>query len=255
MKGKVYLIGAGPGAPDLITLRGAEILKCADIVFYDALVLPETLALAPRARKVSVGKRCSRVSTDQRFINRNLVEAAHKYQIVARLKGGDPMLFGRAQEEIAALRKAGIEYEIVPGVTAALGASAEAGVSLTRRGLSRSVVFVTPRTGEGEAEADWVRSVLAADTAVLYMAAGQAAQISAMLLAGGMPAATPAVVVEKATLPETRQIRATLGGLREAGSWNLEGPALIFLGEVFRDVAASTVVDEFMSTARTAFAS
>ena len=255
MKGKVYLIGAGPGAPDLITVRGADILKRADIVFYDALVRPETLALAPRAKKVAVGKRCSRVSTDQRFINRNLVEAANKYQIVARLKGGDPMLFGRAQEEIAALRKAGIEYEIVPGVTAALGASAEAGVSLTRRGLSRSVVFVTPRTGEGEAEADWVRSVLAADTAVLYMAAGQAAQISAMLLAGSMPAATPAVVVEKATLPETRQIRTTLGGLREAGSWNLEGPALIFLGEVFREVAASTVVDELMSTARTAFAS
>jgi len=120
MSGKVYLIGAGPGAPDLITVRGAEILKRADIVFYDALVHPDTLAFAPRARKVAVGKRCSRVSTDQRFINRNLVEAAHKYQTVARLKGGDPMLFGRAQEEIAALKKAGIEYEIVPGVTAAL---------------------------------------------------------------------------------------------------------------------------------------
>ncbi|HVS27705.1 MAG TPA: uroporphyrinogen-III C-methyltransferase [Burkholderiales bacterium] len=253
MSGKVYLIGAGPGAPDLITLRGAEILKRADIVFYDALVHPDTLAFAPRARKVAVGKRCSRVSTDQRFINRNLVEAAHKYQTVARLKGGDPMLFGRAQEEIAALKKAGIEYEIVPGVTAALGASAEVGVSLTRRGLSRSVVIVTPRTGEGEAEADWVKSVLAADTAVLYMAAGQAAQISAMLLSRGMPAATPAVVVEKATLPETRQIRTTLAGLGEAGLWSLEGPALIFLGEVFHEAVADAVVDELMSTVKTAF--
>ncbi|HSS46096.1 MAG TPA: uroporphyrinogen-III C-methyltransferase [Burkholderiales bacterium] len=253
MSGKVYLIGAGPGAPALITVRGAEILKRADIVFYDALVHPDTLAFAPRARKVAVGKRCSRVSTDQRFINRNLVEAAHKYQTVVRLKGGDPMLFGRAQEEIAALRKAGIEYEIVPGVTAALGASAQVGVSLTRRGLSRSVVFVTPRVGEGEAEADWVKSVLAADTAVLYMAASQAAQISVMLIAEGMPAATPVVVVEKATLPETRQIRTTLAGLSEAGLWNLEGPALIFLGEVFHEVAASAVVDELMSTVKTAF--
>ena len=107
--GKVYLIGAGPGAADLITLRGADLLKRADIVFYDALVQPEMLALAPAARQVAVGKRCSRVSTDQRFINRNLVEAAAKYDIVVRLKGGDPMLFGRAQEEIEALVAAGVE--------------------------------------------------------------------------------------------------------------------------------------------------
>jgi uroporphyrin-III C-methyltransferase len=248
MKGKVYLIGAGPGAPDLITLRGAEILKRADIVFYDALVHPGTLALAVNAKKVAVGKRCSRVSTDQRFINRNLVEAVHKYRIVARLKGGDPMLFGRAQEEIAALKKAGIECEIVPGVTAALGASANVGVSLTRRGLSRSVVFVTPRVGEGEAEADWVKSVLAADTAVLYMAAGQAAQISAMLIAHGVSKAMPAVVVEKATLPEMRQIRTTLSGLAQAEQWNLEGPALIVLGEVFREAVAETMVSDLIGT-------
>jgi uroporphyrin-III C-methyltransferase len=103
MTGTVYLIGAGPGAADLITLRGAEILKRAGIVFYDALVHPDTLALAPQAKLVAVGKRCSRISTDQRFINRNLVEAAAKYAVVVRLKGGDPMLFGRAQEEIEAL--------------------------------------------------------------------------------------------------------------------------------------------------------
>jgi uroporphyrin-III C-methyltransferase len=247
MKSKVYLIGAGPGAPDLITVRGAEILKRADIVFYDALVHPDALTFAPRAKKVAVGKRCSCVSTDQRFINRNLVEAAHKYQTVVRLKGGDPMLFGRAQEEIAALKKAGIECEIVPGVTAALGASAEVGVSLTRRGLSRSVVFVTPRVGEGEEAADWAKSVLAADTAVLYMAAGQAGEISAILLAQGLPAATPAVVVEKATLPESRQIRTTLSGMRDAEQWNLHGPALIFLGEVFRESAvADTAIEELL---------
>ena len=255
MKGKVYLIGAGPGAADLITVRGAEILKRADIVFYDALVHPDALALAVNAKKIAVGKRCSRISTDQRFINRNLVEAAHKYRVVVRLKGGDPMLFARAQEEIATLKKAGIEYEIVPGVTAALGASAEVGIPLTCRGLSRSVVLVTPRVGEGENEADWVKSVLAADTAVLYMAAGQATEISAILLSQGLPAATPAVVVEKATLRESRQIRTTLSGLSEAGQWNLEGPALIFLGDVFREAAAGKAVEDFIGTFKAVSAS
>ena len=118
--GKVYLVGAGPGAADLITLRGARLLARADIVFHDALVQSEILTLAQKAKLVAVGKRCSQISTDQRFINRNLVEAAAKYEVVVRLKGGDPMLFGRAQEEVDALEAAGIECEIVPGVTSAL---------------------------------------------------------------------------------------------------------------------------------------
>ena len=176
--GKVYLVGAGPGAADLITLRAAALLKRADIVFYDALVQPEMLELAPHAKHVAVGKRCSRISTDQRFINRNLVEAAAKYEIVVRLKGGDPMLFDRAQEEIGALESAGVAYEIVPGITSALAAAAEVGVSLTGRGVSRSVVFATPRIGEGEDVSDWAPAVATADTAVLYMAIGQAAEIA-----------------------------------------------------------------------------
>src|SRR5882757_527626 len=117
--GKVYLIGAGPGAPDLLTLRAAEILERAELVFHDALVHPQTLARAGRARKILVGKRSGRHSTAQSFINKRLVDAARKHAVVVRLKGGDPMLFGRAQEEIDALRKAGIDFEIVPGVTAA----------------------------------------------------------------------------------------------------------------------------------------
>src|SRR6185503_14317993 len=120
MTGKVYLVGAGPGAPDLITVRAAEVLRRADIVFYDALVHPDTLALAARAEKVAVGKRCGRHSTAQRFIDKRLVDAARKHATVVRLKGGDPMLFGRAQEEIAALEAAGVRFEVVPGVTAAL---------------------------------------------------------------------------------------------------------------------------------------
>jgi len=237
MIGKVYLVGAGPGAPDLITLRGAELLKRAGIVFYDALVHPETLAFAPQAKLVAVGKRCSRISTDQRFINRNLVEAAAKYAVVVRLKGGDPMLFGRAQEEIEALAAAGVGCEVVPGVTSALAASAEIGVSRTRRGASRSVTFATPRVGEGEDTSDWAPSVASADTAVLYMAAGQAAEIARVLEEQGMPAATPVMIVENASLPNARQIGTTLRGLRESVDLQVGGPALLFFGEVYRERA------------------
>jgi uroporphyrin-III C-methyltransferase len=173
--GTVYLVGAGPGAPDLLTLRAAEVLKRADIVFHDALVHPEVLAIAARARKVPVGKRCGRHATAQQFINKRLVDAARAHRVVVRLKGGDPTLFGRAQEEITALGAAGVPCEIVPGVTAALAAAAEAGVSLTQRGLARSVVLVTPRVGRGEAPSDWAKSAAGADTAVIYMGAGEAA--------------------------------------------------------------------------------
>ena len=231
--GKVYLIGAGPGAADLITLRGARLLAQADIVFHDALVQPELLALAPQAQLIAVGKRCRQLSTDQRFINRALVEAAQRHALVVRLKGGDTMMFGRAQEEIAALRDAGIAYEIVPGVTSALAAAADLGLSLTQRGISRNVVFVTPRVGDSEAASDWTQVVLAADTAVLYMASGQAEEISAALMTQGLPGSTPAALVSNASLPNMKKILTTLAQLpevaREAGS-----PALIVLGEVLR---------------------
>ena len=236
---KVFLVGAGPGAPDLLTLRAARLLAKADIVFYDALVHPETVALAVNAKKVAVGKRAGRVSTDQRFINRNLIEAAARYQTVVRLKGGDPMLFGRAQEEIDELKAAGIAYEVVPGITAALAASAQLGVSLTRRGLARSVAFATPRIGPDESSSEWAASVLNADTAMLYMAAGQAPQLAAALIARGKSADTPAVVVESATLPEERRIHTSLAGLT-ASTLNLSGPAVLCIGEVFRTQAASS---------------
>jgi uroporphyrin-III C-methyltransferase len=234
MAGTVYLVGAGPGAPDLITLRGADLLRRADIVFHDALVLPGTLAMADRARLVAVGKRCGAYSTVQRFINKQLVDAARRYDCVVRLKGGDPMLFGRAQEEISALQAAGIEIEVVPGVSAALAASAELRVSLTRRGISRSVSFATPRVGEGEAATDWVGGACAADTAVLYMAAGQAAEIARTLEARGVPSSTPVVIVENASLPNVRQIGTTLLGLQSA-DLALSGPALLMIGEVYRE--------------------
>jgi uroporphyrin-III C-methyltransferase len=238
MRGRVYLIGAGPGSPDLLTLRAAEILGRADVVFYDALVHPETLARATHAHKTAVGKRSGRRSTAQKFINKRLVDAARKYGVVVRLKGGDPMLFGRAQEEIDALRRAGVHFEIVPGVTAASAAAAELGVSLTRRGMSRHVVFATPRAAEGERGNDWAAAVLAADTAVLYMAAGLAQTISSELIARGKPADTPVALVESASLPGRRVRFGTLVDLPLLAHETEGGPAVVLFGEVLKAVLA-----------------
>ena len=232
--GRVYLVGAGPGDPELITLRAARLLECAEIVFYDALVHPETVALAVAAQKVAVGKRCHRHSTAQRFINKRLVDAARTHAVVVRLKGGDPMLFGRAQEEIDALQSAGIEFEVVPGISAALAASAEIGVSLTRRGVSRNVAFVTPRIGEAESASDWAVSALAADTAAIYMGAGQAEAVAATLVARGRAADTPVALVESASLPGMRVQYGTLEHLALLAARAVSGPAIILLGDVLR---------------------
>jgi uroporphyrin-III C-methyltransferase len=235
--GTVHLVGAGPGAVDLLTLRAARLLGEADIVFHDALVSPEILALAAKARLVAVGKRSGRLSTAQHFINKQLLDAAKRYRTVVRLKGGDPMLFGRAHEEIAFLRKNSIDVEIVPGVSAALAASAEMRISLTRRGEARSVAFVTPRVGQGERESRWVAAVLAADTAAIYMAAGEAAAIAQALVAAGKPARTPVAIVERASLPDAKVSFTTLAELHllEAPV----APALIFVGEIYREAAAA----------------
>ena len=241
MRGRVYLVGAGPGAPDLLTLRAADILRRADVVFHAALVHPETLALAARAERVAVGKRSGRRSTAQQFINKRLVDAARKHAVVVRLKGGDPLLFGRAQEEIEALRRAGVDFEIVPGVTAATAAAAELGVSLTRRGVSRHIALVTPRAAEGERGNEWAAAVLAADTAVLYMGAGLAPAISAELIARGMSAGTPVALVENASLPGRRALAGTLAELPALAQQVGDGPTIVLFGEVLKD--ATTAAD------------
>jgi uroporphyrin-III C-methyltransferase len=243
MTGIVYLVGAGPGAPDLLTLRAAKLLKQADIVFYDALVHPRTLALASKAERIAVGKRCGQHSTAQRFINKRLVDAARNHACVVRLKGGDPMLFGRAQEEIAALDAAGIPYAVVPGVTAALACSAELGISLTQRGVARSVAMVTPRVGAGEAASTWADALLTADSGAIYMGAGEADFIAKTLIERGKPAHTPVVAVENASLPDSRAVFATLESLPRATA-NMTGPALIFLGPAFVAKTAQAQVDE-----------
>ncbi len=237
MSGTVYLVGAGPGAPDLLTLRAAEVLRRADVVFYDALVAADILALAACAEKIAVGKRSGRRSTAQRFINKQLVDAARRHAVVVRLKGGDPMLFGRAQEEIDALRAAGIAFEVVPGVTAASAASAELGISLTRRGLARKVAFVTPRAGVDQPENDWATSVLAADTSVIYMGAGLARVIVEALIGRGLHPATPVALVENASLPGSRILRGSLAGLPLLAQALGAGPVVILLGEALRESA------------------
>ena len=230
--GKVYLVGAGPGAPDLLTVRAARLLGEADIVFHDALIGREILSLAPRATLVAVGKRCGRHSTAQQFINKRLVDAARRFSVVVRLKGGDPMLFGRAQEELGFLQKHGIAAEVVPGITAALAASAELGVSLTQRLLARSVVFATPRTAPGGKPSGWEKAVAAADTAVLYMAAGEAQTVRDALLAAGRPANTPVALAESVSL-DSAYFTGTLGELPGLATNLRGGPALVLLGEVF----------------------
>ncbi len=249
-EGKVYLVGAGPGAPDLLTLRAVEVLKRADVVFHDALVHPEVLALALHAAKIAVGKRCGRFATAQQFINKRLVDAARKYKVVVRLKGGDPMLFGRAQEEIAALEAAGVPFEVVPGVTSALAAAAEAGVSLTQRGVARSVVFLTPRVGQGEAPSDWTKCAAAADTAIIYMGVGQAAAISAALIEVGLPRELPVLVVENATLPQSRRIALTLEELPEIARYGVTGPTLIMMGRALAAALAASEQEALRKFAR-----
>jgi uroporphyrin-III C-methyltransferase len=242
MSGTVYLVGAGPGASDLLTVRAARLLGEANVVFHDALIAEEVLRLACNAERIPVGKRSGRHSAAQRFINKRLADAARVHRVVVRLKGGDPMLFGRAHEELSYLKARGIRVEVVPGVTAALAASAELGVSLTRRGAARTVAFVTPRVAQGERESSWIACVLAADTAAIYMGAGEAHAIAAALIQAGRPASTPVALVEDASLPGMCVQYATLREL--PGLASRGAPTLILLGEVYREAlleAAATL--------------
>ena len=241
--GKVYLVGAGPGAVDLLTVRAARLLAEAGIVFHDALIGDDVLSLAPRAAKVAVGKRCGAHSTTQRFINKRLVDAASKHDVVVRLKGGDPMLFGRAQEEIDALEAAGIDVEVVPGITAALAASADLRRSLTRRGVARSVAFVTPRIGAGEDGADWCDAAAAADTVAIYMGAGDAEAVSRALVARGRSPSTPVALIENASRADRVVATGTLASLPALCALRGNGPTLIVIGEVMRDVAVDAAVE------------
>lgn len=236
-----YLVGAGPGAADLLTLRAARLLAEADVVLHDALVSAEVLALAPQAKLVNVGKRANRPSMDQRLISRLLVRMALRHETVVRLKGGDPSLFGRASEEIEACRAAGVPVVIVPGVTAALASAAALGVSLTARGQSRSVAFVTPSLGRGGVQNEhWARAAAAAETAVIYMGATHAERVRDALVARGVPAQRPVAFVEDVSGAE-RILRGALHELPELAARLGDGPALMIVGEVVAQADANVL--------------
>jgi uroporphyrin-III C-methyltransferase len=240
--GKVYLIGAGPGAADLITVRGMRLLEQADVVLHDALIEPAMLDYAPHAKKIAVGKRCGQRSTAQHFINKQIVDAALEHGVVVRLKGGDPMLFGRADEEMRALEAAGIDFEVVPGITAALASAAALQRSLTLRGVSRSVALATYSRA---AESDEIREHASADSLVFYMGRDSAPEIAQQLIDAGRAGSTPVAIVEACSTPRERMLTLTLArmALGEAQEWlDPTQPSLLMIGEAFRErVSASAV--------------
>lgn len=239
----VYLIGAGPGANDLITVRGAQILGKANIVFYDALIDSEMLQWCPQAKLIEVGKRCGRFSTAQQFINQQLIHAAKNYPIVVRLKGGDPLIFGRATEEMNALDEAGIEFEVVPGITTALAACATLKQAPTSRNISRSIKITTLPSRLDYQEIQ---------TQIFYMGREQLAGIAEQLIGEGYSLETPVCLTASVSLPEQIVHRTNLGQLIHANPNELfpnNNPVLVLIGEVFRlhKKNASTLTDQLES--------
>jgi uroporphyrin-III C-methyltransferase/precorrin-2 dehydrogenase/sirohydrochlorin ferrochelatase len=229
----VWLIGAGPGDPDLLTLRAQQLLQQCDVVLYDRLVPEAVLARVRRdALRVSVGKTPGQHRTTQAHIHELLLDYAGRGLRVARLKGGDPMVFGRGGEELAAVVAAGIPVVVVPGVTAALGAASAAAMSLTHRGRSQAVVFVTAM-GEAAAALDWRTLAAPLQTVVFYMGVSQLGLIAARLQAHGAPATRPALVMERATQPGQRGVAGTLADIAgRAAAAGIGAPALLVVGDV-----------------------
>jgi uroporphyrin-III C-methyltransferase len=251
--GTVWLVGAGPGDPDLLTRKAERLIREASVVFHDALVGPGVLDLVPAGvRRVSVGKRSGRHSKEQRTIDVLIVEAALAGERVVRLKGGDPAIFGRATEELTACHAAGVPVRICPGVTAASAAAADLGLSLTLRGLARRLTFVTAHTVKGEVVGlDWQALADPEATLAVYMGKAAAPQIAAGLVAAGLPADTPVALMENASLPGRRHFRTTLGLLPIAARSALgDGPAVILIGRALQEVAEERVVSDAVRSER-----
>lgn len=240
--GTVWLVGAGPGDPDLLTRKAEQLIRAADVVLYDALVGPGVLEFAT-GKRVYVGKRSGRHSKDQPAIDRLIVETALAGHRVVRLKGGDPAIFGRATEELAACRAAGVPVRICPGVTAASAAAADLGVSLTLRGTARRLTFVTAHVRAGETlDLDWSALADPEATVVIYMGKRAAKTVADRLRAAGLPGATPIALVENASLPSKRQVLTRLDLLPLAASTVLgDGPAVILIGRALREAPVAGV--------------
>ena len=244
MSGKVWLIGAGPGDPELLTLKAVRALGEADVVLVDDLVHAGVLAHARKAaRVVRVGKRGGCKSTPQEFIERLMVAEARAGRVVARLKGGDPFVFGRGGEELEALAAEGVAYEVVNGLTAAFAS----GVPLTHRARSRGVAFVS---GHG-AEPDWQALARSGLTLVVYMGVARCEEIQMALLNGGLSPATPAAMIEQASLPGERRIGARLGSLASvARAQGLKSPALLVIGEVAQAASAGRTFQDCVASSK-----
>lgn len=241
----VTLVGAGPGDPDLLTVAAARAIAQAEVILYDHLVGPGILALAqPGAELICVGKRSGKHSHSQEAINALIAAQALTGRRTVRLKGGDPMIFGRAGEEIEHLERVGISVSVIPGITAALGCASSAGLSLTKRGVSRAVTFVTAHAREGDAtEPDWARLADPKGTLAIYMGREAARRVGRGLTAGGLSPDTPVLAVENGCRPDERHHRTTLGAMAERGVAAGGGPTLLLIGwaleaQVLEDGAA-----------------
>lgn len=243
--GTVRLVGAGPGAADLLTLRAARAIETAQALLYDALVSPEVLALASAAcLKIQTGKRAGRTSMKQETINRLMLRLARRGLDVVRLKGGDPSIFGRVGEEAAFLQAHGVATEVVPGVTAACAAAAQFGFPLTHRGVARRVVMTTARLDAGGLAQDWNAGADPEATLAIYMGGEVVAKVSERLIAMGRAPDTPAVAVENAGRPDARLFSGTLASLPRVMGRGLDGPVLIVVGEVAAQAAGAVPVME-----------
>ncbi|MCP1650002.1 uroporphyrinogen-III C-methyltransferase [Pseudomonas nitroreducens] len=232
MSGKVWLIGAGPGDPEMLTLKAVRAMAQADVVLIDDLVNPAVLEHCPTARVISVGKRGGCRSTPQDFIHRLMLRYASQGRRVARLKGGDPCIFGRGGEEADWLAAQGIECELVNGITAGLAAATQCGISVTLRGVSRGVTLVTAHT-QDDSPLNWRGLVEGGTTLVVYMGVAKLADVRKGLLDGGMAACTPVAMIENASLPAQREYRSRLADmLEDARRIALKSPAILVIGEV-----------------------
>ena len=247
--GRVAIVGAGPGDPDLLTLKALRALQQADVVVYDKLVGDGILELARRdAERIYVGKSKGHHSVTQEQINALLVEQAHAGRRVVRLKGGDPFVFGRGGEEVAALKRHGIETELVPGITAAAGCAAAAGIPLTHRGVAQAVTFVTGHGQDGDPDLDWDALASGGQTLAVYMGVSKADAIAARLIAAGRSADTPVSVVENGTTARERRVIGTLGTFADLmRNQEIAGPALILIGEVVSLAVDSAVATSMIS--------
>lgn len=229
---KVWLIGAGPGDPELLTLKAVRALNAAEVVLIDDLVNPAVLEHCPQARVVKVGKRGGCRSTPQAFIHRLILRYARQGKVVARLKGGDPCIFGRGGEEAQWLATHGVACELVNGITAGLAGATACGISLTLRGIARGVTLVTAHTQDDSAP-DWAALARSGTTLVVYMGVSTLETTRQGLLDGGLCPATPVAMIENASLPHQRQQTTTLAHLREdAAAFGLQSPAVLVIGEV-----------------------